>query len=91
MFILEIGPASSSFSRSLLEISDDETSIEVCQEGGSAQDLFGKIMAPCTLDIKFPYGTRFIFRSMTFAAGEDRNLKMLSSGSAPERIAPVYG
>jgi hypothetical protein len=42
-------------------------------------------------DIKFPYDTRFTFGSLTFAAEEDENLKMLSCGPALERLAPVYG
>jgi hypothetical protein len=29
--------------------------------------------------------------SLTFATGEDGNLKMLAPGSAPERLTPVYG
>jgi hypothetical protein len=42
-------------------------------------------------DVKFSYNTQFTFGSLTFVAGEDRNLKMLPLGSAPERLAPVYG
>jgi hypothetical protein len=42
-------------------------------------------MAPWTFNVKFPYGTQFTFGSLTFVAGEDRNLKMLPLGSAPER------
>jgi hypothetical protein len=39
------------------KISDDKTSTEARQVGGSAQDLTGKIMAPWTFDVKFPCGT----------------------------------
>jgi hypothetical protein len=48
-------------------------------------------MAPWTFNVKFPYVTQFTFRSLTFAAGEDGNLKMLPPGSAPVRLALVYG
>jgi hypothetical protein len=47
--------------------------------------------SPWTFDVKFPYDTRFTFRLLTFATGEDENLKMLTPGPAPERLAPVYG
>jgi hypothetical protein len=46
-------------------------------------------MAPWTFDVKFPLGTRFTFRSLTFAAGEDGDLKMLPPGPAPEHPAPA--
>jgi hypothetical protein len=45
-------------------------------------------MAPWTFDIKFPRGTEFTFRSLTFAAGEDGDLWMLPPGEAAEHIAP---
>jgi hypothetical protein len=45
-------------------------------------------MAPWTFDIKFPRGTKFTFGSLTFAAGEDRDLWMLPPGEAAEHIAP---
>jgi hypothetical protein len=48
-------------------------------------------MALWMFDVKFPYDTQFIFGSLTFAAGEDGNLKMLPLGPAPECLAPVYG
>jgi hypothetical protein len=41
-------------------------------------------MTPWNFDVKFPLGTQFIFRSLTFAAGEDEDLKMLPPGPAPE-------
>jgi hypothetical protein len=44
-------------------------------------------MAPWTFDIKFPRGTEFTFRSLTFAAGEDGDLRMLPPGEAVEHIA----
>jgi hypothetical protein len=46
-----------------------------------------------TLDVQrqVPHDTQFTFGSLTFAAGEDGNLKMLPPGSAPEHLAPVYG
>jgi hypothetical protein len=45
-------------------------------------------MAPWTFDIKFPRGTEFTFGSLTFAAEEDRDLRMLPPGEAEEHIAP---
>jgi hypothetical protein len=36
---------------------------------------------------KFPHGTQLIFGSLTFAAEEDGDLKMLSTGPAPEHLA----
>jgi hypothetical protein len=45
-------------------------------------------MAPWTFDIKFPRGTEFTFGSLTFAAGEDGDLRMLPPGEATEHIAP---
>jgi hypothetical protein len=44
-------------------------------------------MAPCTFDVKFPLGIKFIFGSLTFAAGEDGDLRMLPSGEATEHTA----
>jgi hypothetical protein len=48
-------------------------------------------MTPWAFDVKFPHDTKFTFGSLTFAVGEDENLKMLSPGSTPEHLAPVYG
>jgi hypothetical protein len=45
-------------------------------------------MAPWTFDIKFPRGTEFTFGSLTFAVGEDGDLRMLPPGEAAEHIAP---
>jgi hypothetical protein len=64
------------------------TSTEARQVGDCAQDPSRKAMAPWTLDIKFPRGTEFTFESLTFAAGEDGDLRMLPSGEAAEHIAP---
>jgi hypothetical protein len=44
-------------------------------------------MSPRTFDIKFPCGTQLIFGSLTFAVGEDEDLKMLPLGSASEHLA----
>jgi hypothetical protein len=48
-------------------------------------------MTPWMFDVRFPYGTQLTFRSLTFAAGEDGNLKMLPSESSPECLTSVYG
>jgi hypothetical protein len=45
-------------------------------------------MAPWTFDVKFPLGTKFTFESLTFAAGEDGDLRMLPLGEATEHTAP---
>jgi hypothetical protein len=60
---------------------------EACHERGSTQDLSEKTMAPWTFDIKFPCDTQLTFGSLTFVAGEDRDLKMLPPGPAPEDLA----
>jgi hypothetical protein len=45
-------------------------------------------MAPWTFDVKFPLGTEFTFGSLTFAAGEDGDLRMLPPGETTEHTAP---
>jgi hypothetical protein len=45
-------------------------------------------MAPWTFDVKFPRGTEFTFGSLTFAAGEDGDLRMLPPGEVTEHTAP---
>jgi hypothetical protein len=80
VFILEIDIASSRFSRSSSKTSDDETSTEARQKGKIAQNLSEKIMAPWMFDVKFLYDTQFTFGPLTFATGEDGNLKMLLQG-----------
>jgi hypothetical protein len=66
----------------LLKVSDDTTSTEARQEGASTQDPSEKTMAHWTFDVKFPLGTRFTFGLLTFASGEDGDLKMLPRASA---------
>jgi hypothetical protein len=44
-------------------------------------------MSPWTFGVRFPYGTQLTFGSLTFAAGEGRDLKMLPPGPAPEHLA----
>jgi hypothetical protein len=44
-------------------------------------------MAPKALDVKFLCGTQLTFRSLTFATGEDGDLKMLRPGPAPVHLA----
>jgi hypothetical protein len=43
-------------------------------------------MTPCTFDVKFPRGTQLTFSLLTFATGEDRDIKMLPPGLAPEHL-----
>jgi hypothetical protein len=45
-------------------------------------------MVPWTFDVKFPFGTKFTFGSLTFAAGEDGDLRMLPPGEATGHTAP---
>jgi hypothetical protein len=50
-------------------------------------------MSPWTFDIKFHRDTQFTFRSLTFAAGEDEDMKMLSpmaSTRAPSSGSIIY-
>jgi hypothetical protein len=42
-------------------------------------------------DVMFPPGTQFTFGSLTFAVGEDGDLRMLPLGTAPERLASADG
>jgi hypothetical protein len=72
----------------LLQISDGTTSTEARQVGESAQDPSGKAMAPWTFDVKFSLGTKFTFGSLTFAAGEDGDLRMPPLGEVTEHTAP---
>jgi hypothetical protein len=44
-------------------------------------------MAPWSFNVKFSRGTQFTFRSLTFIAGEDGDLKMLPPRTAPEHPA----
>jgi hypothetical protein len=44
-------------------------------------------MAPWTFDVKFPLGIKFTFGSLTFAAGEDGDLRMLPPGEVVEHTA----
>jgi hypothetical protein len=44
-------------------------------------------MASRAFDIKFSYGTQLTFGSLNFATEEDRDIKMLPPGPAPEHLA----
>jgi hypothetical protein len=57
VFILKIDLASLRFSRFSSQVSDDMTSTEARQKGGSAQVPFGKIMTSWTHGVKFPLNT----------------------------------
>jgi hypothetical protein len=46
-------------------------------------------MTPWTFDVKFPHGTEFTFGSLTFAAGEDGDLRMLPPDEVAEHTAPL--
>jgi hypothetical protein len=62
-------------------------SIEARQVGVCTQDPSGKAMAPWIFDVKFSLGTEFTFGSLTFAAGEDGDLRILPPGEATEHTA----
>jgi hypothetical protein len=51
------------------------------------QDPFEKTMVLWTFHIKYPHVTGFTYKSLTFAAGENGDLKMLPTGPAPEHLA----
>jgi hypothetical protein len=91
MFILKIDLASSHFSRSSSQVSDNTTLTEVRQEGGNAQDPSGKIMAPWMFDVNFSLDTPFTFGSLTFATGEEGDLRMLPARPAPECLTSIDG
>jgi hypothetical protein len=55
--------------------------------GEALKIYLGKIMVPRTFDIKFPCSTQLTFGSLTFAAGEDGDLKILPPGPALEHLA----
>jgi hypothetical protein len=46
-------------------------------------------MTPYTFGMKFPLSTQFTFGSLTFAIGEDGDLKMMPPGLAPEHHTPA--
>jgi hypothetical protein len=71
----------------LITISDDMMSTVVRQEGGSIQDPSEKTMTPWAFGVTFPCGTQLTFRSLTFAAGEDGDLRMLPPGPTLEHLA----
>jgi hypothetical protein len=45
------------------------------RKGGSAEIHPGELMAPWIYDEKFPMGIRFLFRTLSFTAGEDDDLE----------------
>jgi hypothetical protein len=50
-----------------------------------------ELMALLTFEVKFPYITQFLFRSLMFTTGEDRTLELLTQGPAPSHYEPIYG
>jgi hypothetical protein len=46
-------------------------------------------MTPWTFDVKFPLGTKFTLGSLTFATGEDGDLRMLPPNEATEHTASL--
>jgi hypothetical protein len=48
-------------------------------------------MAHWIFNIKFPYDTYFIFKSLMFATGEDENCELLTQGPAPRHPVSIYG
>jgi hypothetical protein len=48
-------------------------------------------MAPWTFNVKFSYGTQFLFGSLMFTVGEDGNLKLVTQGPTLSHYRPLYG
>jgi hypothetical protein len=51
----------------------------------------GELMAHWTFEVKFLFGTQFLFRILMFATGEDETLELLTRGPAPNHHQPIYG
>jgi hypothetical protein len=47
-------------------------------------------MAPWTFNVKVLYDTQFLFRTLVFAIGEDKNLKLLTRGPTPRHPRLIY-
>jgi hypothetical protein len=60
------------------------------QEGVSAEDQSGWLMAPWTFGVMFPYGTQFIFGLLILGTEEDGNFKLLTRGLAPRHHCLIY-
>jgi hypothetical protein len=48
-------------------------------------------MTPCTFEVKFSYGTQFLFGTLIFIPGEDGTLELLTQGPTPSQHEPIYG
>jgi hypothetical protein len=77
------------FSPILLQISDDRTSTEACQEGGSAEIHPSELMAPWIYDEKFLTDMRFLFGTLPFMAGEDDDLEHSSQEQEERRTMTI--
>jgi hypothetical protein len=63
-----------------------------CARKGEAPKIRpGGLMAPWTIEVKFLHDTQFLFGSLMFTTGEDRNLELLTRGPAPTHRKPVFG
>jgi hypothetical protein len=59
----------------LLQISDDQTSTEAHQVGGSAEIRPCELMSSWIYDEKFPMGMQFLFKMSSFTAAHDDDLE----------------
>jgi hypothetical protein len=50
-----------------------------------------ELMTPCTFEVKFSYGTQFLFGTLIFTPGEDGTLELLTRGPTPSHHEPIYG
>jgi hypothetical protein len=61
------------------------------RKGKSLKIRLGELMAPWTFEVKFPYGTQFLFGTLMFTAGEDRTIKLLTHSPSPSHHELIYG
>jgi hypothetical protein len=50
----------------------------------------GGLIAYWIFEAKFPYDTLFLFKTLMFSAGEDKNLELLAQGRAPSHRELIY-
>jgi hypothetical protein len=61
------------------------------RKGKSLKIRPGELMAPWTFEVKFPYGTQFLFGTLMFTAGEDRTIELLTHSPSPSHHELIYG
>jgi hypothetical protein len=48
-------------------------------------------MSPWTFEVKFYYGTQFLFGTLMFTAEKDGTLELQTQGPTPSHHEPIYG